>query len=67
MNSRMHDREEIARRYGFESFAQLLDVSEKLSLSAPDVVQTYIARRSDGTWFVWEDARRSELPEPHDE
>ena len=63
----MHVREEIARRYGFESFALLLDVSEKLPLSATDTMQSYIARRSDGTWFVWEDPPQSELPASPDD
>jgi hypothetical protein len=51
----MHDREEIARRYGFASFAELLDVSDRLPTQPGDKAQSYVARGSDGTWFVWED------------
>ncbi len=52
----MHYREELAKRYGFNSFAELLDISEPLPKLPTDKAQSYVARRPDGTWFVWEDA-----------
>jgi hypothetical protein len=51
----MNDREEIANRYGFESFADLLDISDKLPRLPGDTAQSYVARSPDGNWFVWED------------
>jgi len=44
-------REEIARRYGFDTYADLMNVSEEM----PWRPRTYIARRPDGGWFVWDD------------
>lgn len=49
------DREEIARRYGFPSFAELLDASEKLPMTRGDTQQSYVAKHLNGHWFVWED------------
>ncbi len=51
----MNKREEIARRYGFESYAALLDVSEPLPPAPEDETRTYVARHKEGYWFVWED------------
>ncbi len=48
-------REEIARRHGFTSFAEMLDVSDPLPKMSTDAVQSYIARRPDGRWFLWHD------------
>ena len=50
------EREEIAQRYGFPSFAELLDVSNKIPMMPEDRVQSYLARHPKGHWFVWEDA-----------
>ncbi len=50
------DREEIARRHGYPSYAELLDISEKLPMTQGDRMQTYVARHPKGHWFVWEDA-----------
>ncbi len=52
----MSYREELAKRYGFSSFAELLEASERISGADKGQVPSYIARRPDGTWFVWEDA-----------
>ena len=52
----MHSREEIARRYGFESFAELLDISTPLPTVEDDVVRSYLARHPNRYWFLWEDA-----------
>lgn len=49
------EREEIAQRYGFASYAELLDISEALPLIPGDRVKCYLARHPDGRWFVWED------------
>jgi hypothetical protein len=43
------DRDEIAHRYGFESFAELLDISDPLPKLPGDKVQSYVARSPDGT------------------
>jgi len=48
-------REEIARRYGFRSFAELLDISDPLPIGEGNTVPTYVARHPKGHWFVWED------------
>lgn len=58
-------RAEIARRYGFPSYAALLDVSELLPVSPEDTVRTYLARRGDGRWFLWEDYTQA-LPPPEE-
>lgn len=50
------EREEIARRYGFRSFAELLDISQGIPMTPGDRVQAYLARHPQGHWFVWEDA-----------
>ena len=49
------EREEIAQRYGFESFAELLDLSTALPMLPADTAQAYVARRPNGRWFIWED------------
>jgi len=48
------NREELAHRYGLASFTGLLAISRALP---PDKgkPQSYIAHRSDGRWFVWDD------------
>jgi hypothetical protein len=51
----MKDREEIARLYGFDSFAELLDISDPLPKLPGESAKSYVARRADGSWFVWED------------
>ena len=58
------DREEIARRYGFGSYAALLDISEQLPLMPGDSVRSYLARHPDGRWFVWEDPTQLPPSEP---
>jgi len=57
----MHDREEIARRYGFSSFAELLDISAPLPMGAGDTHESYLARHPKGHWFVWDDAPEQAL------
>lgn len=51
----MHSREEIARRYGFQSFAELLDISTPLPKQEGDAARSYLARHPNGYWFLWED------------
>ncbi len=48
-------REEIARRHGFASFAEMLDVSDPLPMLPSDKARTYMARKPKGQWFLWED------------
>lgn len=58
-----HEREQIARRYGFQRFAELLAISAALPRLEGDEVQAYLARSPDGGWFLWED-RLNEYPSP---
>jgi len=51
----MDSREEIAVRHGFETIAALVEHSNPLPLLPGDSAKTYVARRPDGTWFVWLD------------
>jgi hypothetical protein len=48
-------REEIAKRYGFPSFAALLDVSERLPPTKDDSVPCYLAYSDETKWFLWRD------------
>jgi hypothetical protein len=50
------DRQEIARQYGFQSFSELLDVSDRLPRMPVDgQTQAYMAWHPKGYWFVWEE------------
>jgi hypothetical protein len=63
----MQRRDEIARRYGFTSFAELLDVSDPLPMMPGETARSYVARDGRGYWFVWEDvpsAPSGETPTP---
>ncbi len=62
----MDYREELAARYGFSSFAELLKISEPLGILEMDKGQNYFARCPKGAWFVWEDAPPPELPASND-
>ena len=55
------EREEIARSNGFDSYADLLNVSRLLPLWSGDAMKTYIARHASGHWFIWEE--RTQPPE----
>ena len=59
----MMERDEIAQRYGFESFAELLDISEPLPMLAGETVQAYVAKHSSGQWFIWDDMPAAESHE----
>jgi hypothetical protein len=58
----MHDKDQIARRYGFESYAALLDISDPLPNLPGDTAQCYIARHPNGNWFLWDDGPPSSPP-----
>jgi hypothetical protein len=60
----MHDREEIAYRYGFESYAAMLDISNPLPMLPGDTVKCYIAWKPNGNWFLWEDGPVPYAPPP---
>jgi hypothetical protein len=61
------DREDIAKRHGFASFAELLDASEPLPMLPGDVMRCYVARQPNGGhWFIWEDVPRKPLNESKD-
>jgi hypothetical protein len=52
----MNYREYLAHRYGFETFADLLDASDSLPPIRGSSAKSYIARHRDGHWFLWEDS-----------
>ena len=45
--------EQLAHQHGFRTFDDLLAASFKLPMTDSDVRQSYVAKRSDGQWFVW--------------
>jgi len=59
------EREQIAHRCGFHTYADLLDVSDHLPLRPGDQVRSYIARRPNDRWFVWGDPTQA-APKPGD-
>jgi hypothetical protein len=52
----MNYREYLAHRFGFQTFADLLDVSDCLPPTKGGTAKSYIARHRDGHWFLWEDS-----------
>jgi hypothetical protein len=61
-SKRQEKREELARRHGFSSFAELVAASKPLPIVPPPNVQAYIAQEPDGTWFVWDDVPKDAEP-----
>jgi len=49
------ERERIAYRHGFGSYAELLDISTPLPVMDEDLTQSYVARNPKGYWFIWEE------------
>jgi hypothetical protein len=49
------EREEIARLYGFDSYAELLHVSESLPVLPGDTARSYMAQHPSGRRFLWDD------------
>jgi len=49
------EKHKIARHYGFETYADIIAISDPLPKRAGDLVQSYIAQHPNGHWFVWED------------
>jgi hypothetical protein len=64
----MRDREELAHRYGLASYTGLLAISRPLPGQNKNKPQSYIAHRSDGGWFVWDDvpAEEGQTTKDHD-
>ena len=61
MGARM--KEEIAHRHGFNSFAELLAISNPLPKKPGDEFQCYIAHHDDkGYWFIWDDRLQQNEP-----
>ena len=59
----MSDKDDIARYCGFRTYAELRSISQPLPMEPGDTIQSYVARRPDGGWFVWEDKPPSpEMP-----
>lgn len=52
----MPDRAAIAKRYGFNSYAELLDASFRLPKVPGEVMQSYVCKHRNGHWFVWQGA-----------
>ena len=48
-------RDELARRYGFESFAALLDISTPLPSEEGEPYPCYLAYGTEKRWFLWRD------------
>ena len=48
-------RNELATRYGFESFAALLDVSTLLPSEEGETYPCYLAYGTEKRWFLWRD------------
>jgi len=51
----MNHKDEIAKRYGFESFDELLEVSKPLPKLFGETVQCYLGQHPRGFWFLWQD------------
>jgi hypothetical protein len=49
-----HDRESLAKRYSFETYAELLAASFKLPNGPGEVIESYVAKHRNGYWFVWQ-------------
>jgi hypothetical protein len=49
------EREETARHFGFNSYAELLVVSSPMPMLPGEVVQGYLAHHPRGHWFTWDD------------
>jgi hypothetical protein len=60
----VNDKDKIAGQYGFDNYAELLGISDPLPKQAGDKAQSYVARKADGMWFVWEDAPPPVAPPP---
>jgi hypothetical protein len=48
-------RDELAKRYGFESFAVLLDISTLLPSEEGETFPCYLAYGTEKRWFLWRD------------
>ena len=55
MTDSMADKDEIARQYGFETYAELLAISKPVPNQSGETVRSYVARRQNGDWFIWDD------------
>src|SRR5262245_42756649 len=60
----MQNREEIAKRFGFTSFEELLVISDPIPKKPGQNTQSYIARGPDGKWHIWNDPPSSEVEPP---
>lgn len=53
----MTDREALAKRYGFDSYSELLAASFKLPKAPGELMQSYVGKHRNGHWFVWQAAQ----------
>src|SRR5262245_45752737 len=54
-------RKELANRYGFGTFADMMAASHRLPKQTGDKVEIYLARSPQGRWFAWEDVAHKSL------
>lgn len=52
----MTDRESLAKRHGFDSYAELLAASFRLPKEPEELMQCYVGKHNNGHWFVWQAA-----------
>lgn len=52
----MPDGDDIAKRQGFRSYAEMIAASYSLPRRKGDLMQSYVARHPNGHWLVWERA-----------
>ena len=50
----MTDSEAAAKRYGFNSYSELLAASFKLPKGPTEIMQSYVGKHRNGHWFVWQ-------------
>jgi hypothetical protein len=54
--------DDIGKFYGFNSYAELLSISDTLSKQPGDAVQSHVAHKPNGQWFVWTDELPPDIP-----
>jgi len=52
-NSQPEPREELAKRHGFDCYADLFAASTSLPMTSGDTALSYVAQQPNGDWFLW--------------
>ena len=55
MDAQQEQRKELANRHGFDSYADLFSASTSLPMTTGDPARSYVARRPNGNWFIWQE------------